>query len=165
MIVEVYMIIETYPTSIFLQINHSPLEPNRHRVVYLCLHLLRFIFWAYFIEFMLHFMYFNALQNSVEALQRVPLFTLAGLGYCHGQFFMMKYFVMFGYPGTVAKFDNLDPPAPPKCITYIYLYSDMWKWVIKVYSLPTTTPTFHPNKKMNKYTFTTQQNLQLSASL
>ena len=112
---------------LYLQITHVPKEANKGRVLSLTLHLVRFIFWTYFIEFMLHFMYFNAIQNSFEVLQRVPLFTLAGLGYCHGQFFMMKYLVMFGYPGTIAKFDNLEPPDPPKCITYIYLYSDMWK--------------------------------------
>lgn len=91
------------------------------------LHLIRFCFWAMFNELILHFLYFNALQHSYTVLQSVSLFTLSGIGYLHGQFFMIKYLVMFGLPGTIAKFDYLDPPDGPKCISYIYLYSDMWK--------------------------------------
>ena len=72
-------------------------------------------------------MYFNSLQQSYAALKAVSLFTLAGIGYCQGQFFMVKYLVMFGLPAGVARVDNLDPPQGPKCIAYIHLYSDMWK--------------------------------------
>ncbi|KAH3853305.1 protein-cysteine N-palmitoyltransferase HHAT-like [Dreissena polymorpha] len=94
----------------------------------ICLRVLRFISWAYFNEFILHYFYFHALQSRIQVLDNVSKFTLAGLGFCHGQFFMLKYHVMFGYPGTVARFDNLEAPDGPKCISYIYLYSDMWKF-------------------------------------
>ncbi|WAR18437.1 HHAT-like protein [Mya arenaria] len=96
------------------KINQSQASEYKPRVVYLSLHLLRFLFWALFNEMILHFLYFNAIQNSLRVLKQVPLFTLAGLGFCHGQFFMLKYHVMFGYPGTVAKFDGLQPPDGPK---------------------------------------------------
>lgn len=100
------------------------LKPRTRTLVF---HVVRFCFWAAFNEFILHFLYFNALQHNHTALQSVSLFTLAGIGYLHGQFFMIKYLVMFGLPGTIAKFDYLEPPDGPKCISYIYLYSDMWK--------------------------------------
>ena len=98
-----------------------------YRVMSLGLNFLRVFFWAFFIELILHFMYFNSLQQSYAALKAVSLFTLAGIGYCQGQFFMVKYLVMFGLPAGVARVDNLDPPQGPKCIAYIHLYSDMWK--------------------------------------
>ena len=96
------------------------------RVITLVMNFIRFFFWAIFNEFILHLLYFNSLQQST-ALKAVSLFTLAGIGYCHGQFFMVKYLVMFGLPASVARVDNLDPPLGPKCIAYIHLYSDMWK--------------------------------------
>ena len=100
---------------------------NIERLASLGLNFLRYVLWAFFNEFILHFMYFNALQHNFTVLRTVSLFTLAGLGYSHGQFFMLKYHVMFGLPASVARLDNLDPPRGPKCISYIYLYSDMWK--------------------------------------
>lgn len=96
------------------------------RVMSLTLNFVRVFFWAIFNELILHFFYFNSLQHS-SALKTVSLFTVAGIGYCQGQFFMVKYLVMFGLPASVARVDNLDPPLGPKCISYIHLYSDMWK--------------------------------------
>ncbi|XP_060577833.1 protein-cysteine N-palmitoyltransferase HHAT-like, partial [Ruditapes philippinarum] len=107
---------------------NSPIPENpRPHLKLQTLHLFRICFWAMFNEFLLHFLYFNALQHNTAVLRSVSLFSLAGLGYSHGQFFMVKYLVMFGLPGTIAKFDYLNPPDPPNCISYIYLYSDMWK--------------------------------------
>ena len=97
------------------------------RVRSLGLNFLRVFFWAFFMELTLHFLYFNSLQQSWSALKAVSLFTLIGIGYCQGQFFMVKYVVMFGLPASVARVDHLDPPLGPKCISYIHLYSDMWK--------------------------------------
>ncbi|XP_045178562.2 protein-cysteine N-palmitoyltransferase HHAT-like [Mercenaria mercenaria] len=110
------------------QMNAPLPQDTRGHLKLQSLHLLRFFFWAMFNEFLLHFLYFNALQNNTMVLKSVSLFTLMGIGYLHGQFFMVKYLVMFGLPGTIAKFDYLNPPDGPKCISYIYLYSDMWKF-------------------------------------
>lgn len=97
------------------------------RVASLCIDLCRVLFWAFINELCLHFFYFNALQHNSTIMQEISLWTLAGIGYCGGQFFMTKYTVMFGLPSVVAKTDDLDPPKGPWCIAYIYLYSDMWK--------------------------------------
>ena len=112
---------------LYFQINAPSPAMTVYRVMSLALNFLRVFFWAFFIELILHFMYFNSLQQSYAALKAVSLFTLAGIGYCQGQFFMVKYLVMFGLPAGVARVDNLDPPQGPKCIAYIHLYSDMWK--------------------------------------
>nr|CAD7460992.1 unnamed protein product [Timema tahoe] len=54
--------------------------------------------------------------------------SLYGLGYCMGQFFMLKYVVMYGLMGTIARAENINAPQHPKCIARISLYSDMWRY-------------------------------------
>uniref|UniRef100_A0A2H8TZR4 Protein-cysteine N-palmitoyltransferase Rasp n=2 Tax=Melanaphis sacchari TaxID=742174 RepID=A0A2H8TZR4_9HEMI len=45
-----------------------------------------------------------------------------------GQFFFIKYTFIYGTVITIARFDEFfEPPKPPKCISRIYLYSDMWR--------------------------------------
>ncbi|XP_060068989.1 protein-cysteine N-palmitoyltransferase HHAT-like isoform X2 [Ylistrum balloti] len=98
------------------------------RVTSLCTDFFRLLFWAFINELCLHYFYFNALQHNSTIMQEINLWTMAGIGYCSGQFFMTKYTVMFGLPSIVAKTDDLEPPKGPKCISYIYLYTDMWKY-------------------------------------
>lgn len=98
------------------------------RVTSLGTDLCRILLWAFVNELSLHYFYFNALQHNSTIMQEINLWTMAGIGFCSGQFFMTKYTVMFGFPSIVAKTDDLEPPKGPKCISYIYLYSDMWKY-------------------------------------
>ncbi|XP_044731259.1 protein-cysteine N-palmitoyltransferase Rasp [Chrysoperla carnea] len=51
-----------------------------------------------------------------------------GLGYCMGQFFHIKYVVIYGISTTIMKFENIKAPPTPKCIGRIHLYSYMWKY-------------------------------------
>jgi hypothetical protein len=30
---------------------------------------------------------------------------------------------------VVARISGIEPPLGPKCVTHLYTYSDMWKWV------------------------------------
>lgn len=54
--------------------------------------------------------------------------TLYGYGYCMGQFFHMKYVVMYGISSALSKFEGINTPETPKCIGRIHAYSDMWKY-------------------------------------
>ncbi|XP_064600763.1 protein-cysteine N-palmitoyltransferase HHAT-like [Liolophura sinensis] len=110
------------------QISEAKQPWTLSRVVAVGKHFTRVIFWAVVIEFTLHYFYFHSLQGSLSVMMKVPLWGLAGIGYLHGQFFMMKYVVMFGFPACVAKVDGLNPPEGPKCISRICYYSDMWKY-------------------------------------
>ena len=87
----------------------------------------RISFWALFIEVILHYFYFNAMMHDRSLLRRLPRWALVGVGYCHGQFFMVKYLVIFGIPAVLTQFDNIKSAERPKCISRIYLYSEMWK--------------------------------------
>lgn len=54
--------------------------------------------------------------------------ALGGFGFGMGQFFFIKYTFIYGTVITIARFDEFfEPPKPPKCISRIYLYSDMWR--------------------------------------
>jgi len=35
--------------------------------------------------------------------------------------------MFYGFPILVAQIDGVDAPIPPKCVTLVYLYSDMWR--------------------------------------
>ncbi|XP_076077671.1 protein-cysteine N-palmitoyltransferase HHAT-like isoform X1 [Mytilus galloprovincialis] len=87
----------------------------------------RVIFWTFFIEFILHFLYVNAFQNNVSTLENIDQWTLWGIGYCQGHFFMIKYWVLFGLPSVVARICGIVPPEGPNYVGHIYKYSDMWK--------------------------------------
>lgn len=51
-----------------------------------------------------------------------------GYGYTMGQFFHIKYLVIYGLSTSFAKFENIKVPSLPVCIGRIHLYSDMWKY-------------------------------------
>lgn len=111
------------------QMNESAQKPlQENQMISIAFLALRMIFWAVFNEFILHFFYFNALQHNLSVIEDMDLWTLSGIGYCQGQFFMIKYTVMFGIPSVVARTCGIEPPAGPKCIGHIYTYSDMWKF-------------------------------------
>ena len=85
------------------------------------------MFWACAFEIIIHFFYASALLNNIDAMRVMPLWAVAGAGYLQGQLFMVKYFVVFGGFCTLAQLDQLHTPGPPRCISYIYRYSQMWK--------------------------------------
>ncbi|ESO99515.1 hypothetical protein LOTGIDRAFT_113414 [Lottia gigantea] len=87
----------------------------------------RVLVWVAFNEFILHFLYFGAIHQRLDVLQEISLWTLVGLAYCEGQFFMNKYLVIYELPGQLAKLEGIEAPRGPKCISYIYRYSDLWK--------------------------------------
>ncbi|KAK3092724.1 hypothetical protein FSP39_006548, partial [Pinctada imbricata] len=90
---------------------------------------LRSVFWAFINQLLLHYIYFGAIQQNISVMNDIDMWTLAGVGYWSGQFFMTKYFVLFCYPACWARLEGIYPPPGPKCIAYIYTYSDMWKYI------------------------------------
>ncbi|XP_026667582.1 protein-cysteine N-palmitoyltransferase Rasp isoform X2 [Ceratina calcarata] len=97
-------------------------------VRHLAFNLVRYIFWIFFTNFFLHFMYFNAVQYHPELVRSLNPWALYGLGYCLGQFFLIKYVVVYGLNHTLCAIDCVKAPPQPKCVARIHLYSDMWKY-------------------------------------
>ena len=60
-------------------------------------------------------------RHETKLLSLMDLWTLAGIGYSIGQFFMMKYVFFYGITRPFMKADGIDPPDHPKCIGTIYI--------------------------------------------
>ncbi|XP_038072822.1 protein-cysteine N-palmitoyltransferase HHAT-like isoform X2 [Patiria miniata] len=88
----------------------------------------RYIFWALFVEFVLHFLYFPAFHQVRYVFQFLPTWSLAGVGLCHLLFFQVKYLVTYGIPRAIALCDRIDAPLPPICVLGMYTFQDMWKY-------------------------------------
>nr|CAD7204944.1 unnamed protein product [Timema douglasi] len=98
------------------------------RLCSLLLNVARFSAWLVFTEIALHLVYSNSLVQHPKVVAEMGSWSLYGLGYCMGQFFMLKYVVMYGLMGTIAQAENINAPRHPKCIARISLYSDMWRY-------------------------------------
>ncbi|XP_071579106.1 protein-cysteine N-palmitoyltransferase HHAT isoform X4 [Temnothorax nylanderi] len=109
------------------QINHPHEYWNYQRLLTFILNLVRYMFWLYVTELLLHFIYINAIQYHSQVVQNLNSWALYGLGYCMGQFFLNKYVVIYGTCSSLCYLDNIKAPSQPKCIARIHLYSDMWK--------------------------------------
>ncbi|XP_044745427.1 protein-cysteine N-palmitoyltransferase Rasp [Coccinella septempunctata] len=103
-------------------------SPCRERLWIILKNVARFIFWMNFVEFALHNYYVNATSFQVQLVESFDDWALYGYGYLMGQYFHMKYLVIYGLSTSVAKFENIPVPSLPKCIGRIHLYSDMWKY-------------------------------------
>ncbi|KAK9891003.1 hypothetical protein WA026_013338 [Henosepilachna vigintioctopunctata] len=100
----------------------------KYRLFNLANNILRYLFWLIVIELSLHFIYVNATSFQVKLVESFDGWALYGYGYLMGQYFHMKYLVVYGLSTSVAKFENISVPSLPKCIGRIHLYSDMWKY-------------------------------------
>lgn len=108
-------------------INQSHQYWNYQKLLTFLLNLIRYMFWLYFTELLLHFIYINAIQYHSQVVQNMNSWALYGLGYCMGQFFLNKYVIIYGTCSSLCHLDNIKAPSQPKCIARIHLYSDMWK--------------------------------------
>lgn len=99
----------------------------QNKIKQLLLNLFRFNFWLLFTELSLHFVYVNATMYHPDFVKNLDSWSLYGYGYAMGQFFHLKYVVMYGIATTLAKFDNVQTPKTPCCIGRVHLYSQMWR--------------------------------------
>lgn len=118
---------------------------------------LRMLFWYCVAEMALYFFYFEALMSDPYELGRLRKDTLVNVGMAVGQFFHLKYVVIFGVPAFFAKLDRMQPPAGPICTTRLTLYSKIWRyfdrglyaWFKEYIYLPLCRPTFSIWRKLS----------------
>ena len=83
-------------------------------------------------ELSLHYLYFSSISWYAEAIvSKFTYWEISGLGYWLGQAFHIKYLVLYGIPGTLSRIDGIDAPHVPRCLAWITLYSQVWKWFDK----------------------------------
>lgn len=89
---------------------------------------LRYAVWFCVTDVSLYFLFQQALTLHPDIVNSLNLWALCGMGYFMGQFFQLKYVVMYGLSSFLARLDNVSAPPHPKCIGRIHLYSDMWRY-------------------------------------
>lgn len=87
----------------------------------------RYLLWFAVTEASLFFFYQQLFSYYPNIVEKLDLWALCGMGYALGQFFQLKYVVMYGLSIHLARLDDIDAPPHPKCIGRISLYSDMWR--------------------------------------
>ncbi|ODN02707.1 Protein-cysteine N-palmitoyltransferase HHAT [Orchesella cincta] len=89
--------------------------------------MLRIGFLALLIELTLHFLYFRSLSMTTSSHKYLSLWAICGTVYWLGQFFALKYKVLYGVPTCIAEFDGMEMPPLPRCPSYLHRYSVLWR--------------------------------------
>ncbi|XP_072040721.1 protein-cysteine N-palmitoyltransferase HHAT-like [Amphiura filiformis] len=110
-----------------LEINKESRLLSKQELWHIFKQSLRHIFWFFYIEITLHFLYFNAFHRHRAVFRKLPPGDLAVLAGCHMLFFQNKYVLMYGVPGVVALFDRVNVPEPPLCPMGVYSFREMWR--------------------------------------
>lgn len=104
-----------------------PKQIDRAWVLDAAIQSFRYLLWFCVTEASLFFFYQQLFSYHPHIVERLDLWALCGMGYALGQFFQLKYVVMYGLSSHLASLDDIDAPPHPKCIARISLYSDMWR--------------------------------------
>lgn len=78
--------------------------------------------------FMLNVCAFSSPYQLVLQVKNENVWMMYGIGFSMGQFFFLKYTVVYGLAMTWAKAEGFRTPDAPRCIARIYLYSEMWRY-------------------------------------
>ena len=88
---------------------------------------IRTVWWYIFLEGFLHFVYATAFTQEPEIFKSLSNWALCGILYSMLQIFLVKYKVFYLGAGLFARMDGVTVPLPPRCVSTLYLFSDMWK--------------------------------------
>lgn len=75
----------------------------------------------------MHLHSFKCDYSLFQFIERLGGWTMNGLGYCMGQYFHLKYVVVYGITTSIARCENINAPPIPKCVARVHKYSDMWR--------------------------------------
>ncbi|KAF8362091.1 hhat-1 [Pristionchus pacificus] len=117
---------------------------------------LRISFWWGITDLLLHFFYFESILVHTDDVAKLDKNTFVALGMTMGQFFHLKYVVIFGLPSLFAKIDNMQPLDGPMCLARVCLYSNVWRcfdrglyqFFKKYLFIPICQPDFTMGKKI-----------------
>ncbi|KAL1129734.1 hypothetical protein AAG570_012678 [Ranatra chinensis] len=116
------------PYGDFKEVVYLPFEAWTYsRAKTFILNILRYFGWMMVFELASHYFYCNALHYQASYLLSKGAWTFNGVGYCMGQFFFIKYTAIYGLMGTLARAERYKTPPHPRCIHWVYRYSDMWR--------------------------------------
>ncbi|CAG2118855.1 unnamed protein product, partial [Medioppia subpectinata] len=126
------------------------------RVVNVIKQVLRFTFWSFVFELMLHLVFSTSIQFYPELTQMLSIWSLCGLGFALPLMFFVKYFIIYGSVATIAAIDGFEMPAPPKCISRIHSCVYLWRtfdrglhlWLTNYFYKPIIGSQWNPMRKV-----------------
>ena len=87
----------------------------------------RYLLWLVVTDVSSYVTFQQAFTYHPNIVSSLSLWALCGMGYAMGQFFHLKYVVMYGMSSHLARVDGVKAPGHPACIGRVHLYSDMWR--------------------------------------
>ncbi|KOB69107.1 putative skinny hedgehog/sightless/rasp [Operophtera brumata] len=124
------MLYEDFESSFHVD-NQAKLIPRLKRFV---VDMVLFLIYTFLMDLALHFMYFYAMQENMEAVKRLSVLALGGGGLWMGFQFHLKYVVSYGTTAAFARLDNMNPPPTPR-----YIYRPGYSTVSHCVNLPKMT--------------------------
>ncbi|CAG2164662.1 unnamed protein product [Oppiella nova] len=127
-----------------------------NRVMEVMKQLLRFTFWSFVFELMLHLVFSQSIQFYPELTQMLSVWSLCGLGFALPLMFFVKYFIIYGSVATIAAIDGFRMPVPPKCISRIHSCVYLWRtfdrglhlWLTNYFYKPIIGTQWNPMRKV-----------------
>ncbi|KAK2568690.1 Protein-cysteine N-palmitoyltransferase HHAT [Acropora cervicornis] len=120
------------PVITFETFQNTFYQPHRHfsreEIISLVKDVIRTVWWYIFLEGFLHFVYATAFTQEPEIFKSLSNWALCGILYSMLQIFLVKYKVFYLGAGLFARMDGVTVPLPPRCVSTLYLFSDMWKY-------------------------------------
>jgi len=106
---------------------HKPNPSYVQSLPSLAANLLRYVFWGFVLEILLHFVYSSSMQYYPEVAENLDGWTLCGLGYALPVLFHIKYLAIYGIANSLAALDNVKLPPPPECVSRIHSNTHLWR--------------------------------------
>src|SRR5690625_1429659 len=110
------------------QLSKQPTEDWR-KLLRNSLQLCRYLFWAWILENSLHFIYSSSFQYYLYITEDFDAWSLCGYGFALTIVFYVKYLVIYGVTGSMARLDGLEGviAPPPECIAHMHRTSYLWR--------------------------------------
>ena len=116
------------PYPDFIKGLNAPYIPwTKTRIFKLMLQFARFFWWYSVANFLTYHFYGHAFHWSPNIVLRMNSWTLAGFIYYLIIFFIIKYVVLYGFPGVLASIEGYEAPHPPKCVLILCRFSQLWR--------------------------------------
>ena len=89
------------------------------------------LIYFFLIEILFHYIYSTSLSRHDFILSTLGCWETVGIIWTQLQFFYLKYVIFYGTAGIFVRFDGMEPPGYPKCISSLFTFVEMWRYFDK----------------------------------
>ncbi|KAL7632761.1 UNVERIFIED_CONTAM: hypothetical protein RMT77_016885 [Armadillidium vulgare] len=97
------------------------------KLVWFMLQLLRFGFWLLVLDIFWQPIQGWTLSITPKDLKLFDSWETSGFLIISISFFILKYFVMYGFTSFLTRAEQYNAPEPPKCFFILYRFSEVWR--------------------------------------